>query len=400
MRANGERDLRLDTLRGVMLVMITSMHLGLVTNLLLARPLGPVDPAGGFMLLSGLVAGLVQARIARQRPAVLASKTVRRAARLYRWHAVVVTAVLVTAALVPEVRSLHPWDSLVDEPLPVVLARYLSLHTMTSNFVILPLFIGFTLVTPLLLRMLVHGRAALVVAGSVGFWGLAQLGVSLGGTIAWLTGGLVTPPPAGFDFFAWQLPYVIGLVAGFQAAEGRGVRGDSRLLLGASLVLIAVLTVGDQTLRHPQVLGVLPAGLRAAVLAALAPLQIEGLVAKVHLGPVYLVELLAVAYALTWLGRRRPAWLESRPLAVLGRYSLEVFSFHLVLWFTLRPLAPALHEVPLLASFTFALLSLSVLWVPVALLTAGPRVAGARAPARPASAARDLGLRPVRATSD
>ena len=81
------RDLRLDTLRGLMLVAIAVNHLNTELRVFTDYPFGFVSTAEGFVFLSGLVAGLVYARRSATRSqAELRQKARHRAGEIYFSH--------------------------------------------------------------------------------------------------------------------------------------------------------------------------------------------------------------------------------------------------------------------------------------------------------------------------
>ena len=88
------RDPRLDTLRGLMLVMITINHLGSPLSLYTYQPFGFYSAAEGFVFLSGVVAGLVYAHYAQFGKGSLWKKAFIRARDIYVVHILLVTLLL------------------------------------------------------------------------------------------------------------------------------------------------------------------------------------------------------------------------------------------------------------------------------------------------------------------
>src|SRR5581483_9648163 len=68
------RDIRIDSLRGLMLAEITLVHLHCPIALILYECFGRVSPAAGFVFLSGLVAGAVYSRTAEQGTAAITDR--------------------------------------------------------------------------------------------------------------------------------------------------------------------------------------------------------------------------------------------------------------------------------------------------------------------------------------
>ncbi len=81
------RDLRFDSLRGLMLVCMTVNHLPSSLRAFTDESLGIFSSAEGFVFLSGMLAGLVYTRrLRRDGPGGLHQAVVQRATRIYAWH--------------------------------------------------------------------------------------------------------------------------------------------------------------------------------------------------------------------------------------------------------------------------------------------------------------------------
>ena len=83
----GGRDLRFDSLRGLMLVTMTINHLPSSLRLFTDESMGIFSAAEGFVFISGLLAGIVYTRrLRRDGPEGLRQASVHRAGMIYGWQ--------------------------------------------------------------------------------------------------------------------------------------------------------------------------------------------------------------------------------------------------------------------------------------------------------------------------
>lgn len=337
----------LDGLRGYFLIFMLLHHLPLPLANMLGHwghaGLGYVQDAQGFVFLSGLVVGVLGTRrMLAGRGEAFAAWTRHRAATLV-WRSWLLLVVFYGVALA--VPSSPVWwggwlEGVWDHPGGVVPAALLLLH-QPALLDILPQYVPYLLATPALLALVARGHGMAVAACSAGLWGLVQLGwhvplaaglqglldVALPG--AWLRGH--------FNPLAWQLLYVAGLCLGHALAKGRldlgrwvPARGGALPAALALLALFALYRAGWAT-------GALPE-LPAARFVAYAD--------RTELGPLLVLNFMALAYATAWLLLRGPqataapvrllaraarALLRWPPLARLGRHSLDAYVLHVAL---------------------------------------------------------------------
>ena len=311
-KAAPTRDMRLDAIRGLLLISMTAVHVPTLVSHFLDEPLGFMSDAEGFIFLSACLAGMAYGRTYRQRdwPA-MSGRVWHRARQIYFIHmAVLLPVVLIAWAFAWKMTPLanhfhdflvHPWGSLALIPL--------LLH-QPPLFDILPLYIILMGATPFLLAIARRRGWGIVLAVSAGGWVAAQFKLDMhfiGNLSGWL------PLRWGsFNLLAWQLVWVAGLA------------------------------IGESALTRP----VLPGKWRFGLAAVSAPIVFAGLLARhgfftIHpdwflwmdkwtLGPLRLLNFAGwVVFLLAWNPRVSAGLLA--PVALLGRHSLAVFSFHLPL---------------------------------------------------------------------
>ncbi len=306
------RDVRLDAVRGLLLVLMAAVHVPTPVSHFVQEPFGFMSEAEGFIFLSACLAGLAYGRTYWQAGWPAMSRRVwRRTGKIYLIHlAVLLPIVLLAWTLAGWLTPLanhfhdflvHPWGALALLPL--------LLH-QPPLFDILPLYVIQLGATPWRLARARRRGWGIVLACAALGWLSVQLNL----------GAHLTSDPArwlplrwgAFNFPAWQLVWVSGLA------------------------------FGETALRRPLLAG----RWRAVVLAVAAPVVLAGLLArhgfwsfnpgwflwmdKWTLGPLRLLNFAAwVGLLLAWNPR-----LPARPLAPLalrGRHSLAVFAFHLPL---------------------------------------------------------------------
>ena len=219
--SGGTRDRELDFLRGVAIVFVVVNHITLPSayRLVTVERIGPVTGAEIFVLLSGVVLGLVYRRRVERGWRVAIQALYRRAAKLYVASVAVVASVYVLG-LLPGIdvgavssyvdeRTGREYDLYPGQGLELV-ANVLTLEAGPAQFNVMGLYVVMLLVAPLLLWLLVRRHTLLLLALSWATYGLFKLFPA-------------TPLPAqsenAFPFLIWQLLVVHGVVVGFHRAR-------------------------------------------------------------------------------------------------------------------------------------------------------------------------------------
>jgi hypothetical protein len=303
------RDIRIDTLRGLFLVLMMVDHLPVHPLLCFTQQsVGFVSAAEGFVFVSGVVSAWVYGRIlVKQGKAVLRRRAWCRARDIYFTHLSLYTLALVGGWCgAKQIANQFPnfWQgwwhgaALVYQP---------------PLFGILPMYALFLFVTPWLLGEMAKGKAVLVWAASISLWLAAQWGIgSRSLNPRWLQLGT-------FNILAWQLLFVAGAYLGYRKVEGRrSIIPHSRALFVFSVVLAALFFL----VRHQNIFFKnIPFGNLEIALGAW----------KASNHPLRLVNFAALAYCFWYL----PRWVDEkvegltvfRLFRYLGGHSLQVFGW-------------------------------------------------------------------------
>lgn len=322
------RDVRLDVLRGLALLIIFIDHIpGVIFAGMTPQAFGYADAAEAFVLIAGLSAYQAYSRKFDEVGAVRASLPIfNRVWQLYVTHLALVVLVIGIASYAarrfgdPNYLESLALDVFVADP---GLAVYgVVTLTFLPNFLdILPLYVVLLAGLPLaLLALRLHWSVPL--AASFALYLAAQFtGFNLPNMQAsrvWF-----------FNPFAWQFIFVLGVVIAHLSAAGK------LEWLWARHRLVASITAAAGAYALFSMFSVAPWRQMPAfanlILIDPADLPVAD---KTNLSALRLVDALAKAWLLAVLIPRSAAWLESAParlLANAGRQSLPVFVLGLVL---------------------------------------------------------------------
>lgn len=321
--ASPSRDLRIDVIRGLILLIIFVNHMpGNIVSSAMPHNFGFSDAADIFVLLAGISAAFAYGRLIDQRGLLVGSlKVGARIWTLYIAHLalfVLVCGIIATAivrtqnSLYMEAINVQPFFS--DTPAAIVNALVLTYQPYYLD--ILPLYIVLLALFPLIYVAARTSPLPTLLLSLAVWQGAAHLGLNLPNH----------PGEAGWFFnpFAWQVVFVLGVVLGRLALVG------ARLprLLALDLLAIAVVVFAAAV------------KLSSGNLLAGVPLLgewIDGLqigIDKTNLAAARVMHLLALVWLVLRYLSPDAALLRSRTgrgLAVIGRHSLEVFCAGIVL---------------------------------------------------------------------
>jgi hypothetical protein len=321
----------LDSMRGILLVLMALTHMPMDLTRFANQPLGFVSAAEGFVFLSAFLVGSIYTPLALQRGMdYVRTRIWKRTRRLYGYHlGLLLFAFTVVAGIACFGRSqaLHNFlGPLFHSPVWASIGAPLLLY-QPPLMDILPMYIVFLGLTPLLLQLAVRRGWRLPLVVSALMWIAAQLQVGRGLYELLAGGGYPLPRDAwsSFDWFAWQLIWIVGLWLGSRAGRPAPIASES-------------LTSPSRGLQRGST-WVLIAGVCAAAVLLCARHHIGGLVAwldlnqpltnKWHLGPLRLANFALLSFLAHRLLLPLLHSVRIGALELLGRSSLQVFTAHI-----------------------------------------------------------------------
>lgn len=380
----GKRDRRVDFLRGVAIVFVVVDHLGIGTlyQAMSHESLGVLSGAELFVLLSGVVLGVVSRPRIEQGLFEAVDRSWARARKLYLW-ALIVPLVVYALSWLPALNT-QVVTTFVDEGTgaagegaagtiyslfgglerlfaypadPSVVPQLLGLRYGPWQFNILGLYVVLLLVSPFLLGALKGHHTVAVIAGSLTLYAIGQV-----------THPHILPSQSedGFPVLVWQVLFVLGLVGGYHRTEViawfKTIPG--RVTLGACLILALALGVfawgntyvaNDYDVR----IALLPDDLYREIYSAWFQ--------RTYLEPGRLLNVLVwtvSAYAVLSAFWRPLDRVMGWFLIPLGQATLYVFIVHVFLIIAVANI-PALHENRLWTNTLGATVALVVTWTMV-----------------------------------
>lgn len=302
----GGRDLRFDTLRGLLLVCMTVNHLPTEIRTVTDQSLGVFSAAEGFVFISGLMAGWVYTRKYRNLgPSGAWAAAIGRSKTIYLWHILSFVSSLLVVRLVGQLMGFCSTNTprlFYDHPL-AALGLGLGLLYQPGLLDLLPMYCAFVLLIPVVVGAIETGWRWLVLLLSAAVWLAVQGAPPMAGAPL----GMVNT--GTFNLFAWQLLFVWGIAIGHARASNvdQVARPSPWVVCGA----LAVVAYG--------------LGIRHASWQSLWPDAVYGVfLNKPALGLYRLADFASVAYLVAILGERFPRALVARPLELLGRNSIVV----------------------------------------------------------------------------
>lgn len=331
-----------------MMIIHANMLLRAVAGKLNHHYFGWVEDAQGFVFISGMVVALVYGRIKMRQGDEAMGGAIRKRMRTIYSHQAGLILILLAVALFTQAAFGFTSPSLqiyTREPVGFALASLL-LVTGSNHMGILPMYIIFMSVMPLVLRLMHRGYLMSLLTVSVLLWLAAQSGLGeylvAQAEAALAAKGVTIPLGIYFNPLGWQVLFFSGAFFGYLMSVGRLDLSmfDRRDAFFAFLIgLVGFLALGVYD--------------RLAFGALLPPDVIAAIMAPVNRGNLsilYVVTFALDLFLVVWLVRagrecgvrmaeiasRFVTWFFTRPaLVFLGQHSLHVFSAHILVFYAL-----------------------------------------------------------------
>jgi hypothetical protein len=338
------RDKRLDSLRGLFLLIMTIDHFGAPLRKITHEAFGYISAAEGFVFLSGYFFALIHTKYIKT-PKILIHQSMTRAWLVYKYYFITIIILFLLYLNIPAYHEawkgwLFPNQS---NPYYFTLYEMLLLH-QPKYMDILPLYIIFILFSPFVLIQINKGNFIFIFITTIGIWTIGQFFNFMEEIIRLLQLGT---NPGYFNIFAWQLIWIIGIYFGYAKALNIKIRLPKN---GTFFYIVVISTTVFLLYRHE----ILEFGYHF----------ILSLIEKDDLEVLRLLNFLLMVY-LVWviLGKIPPSkgipWLQ-----FIGCYSIQVFSFHIFLIYLLKPIWLQVDKTDYVISITFVSLVVASLSIP------------------------------------
>ncbi len=319
-----ERRPELDALRGLFLVWMTLTHLPTRFSDFVNDTFGYVSSAEGFVFISALLVGRIyMRRLVEDRTGVRAQLW-KRSLRIYGYHLLMLVVAFTVAGtfavLTHRAAIYNLLNFYIAHPFVAAVGSVLLLYC-PPLLDILPMYIIFLFLTPLLLSAAARVGWKKLLAASGLVWIMAQFGLR---DIAHNFVVHITHLPiplqemGAFNLFAWQAVWIAGLWVGAKSAMGE--------VPFRRIPKWAVIVSGGVCIFF---IGVRYGWVGPHLVQQAFGLQLD----KWQIGPMRMLNLIAFTIVGYWA--RKYVWLlvSREPLLTLGKASLHVFCTHVIFVF-------------------------------------------------------------------
>jgi hypothetical protein len=290
--------------------------------------------AEGFVFVSAFLVGRLYIREFLEDAMGVHAKLWKRSLKIYGYHIVMLTLLFtVAAAYAAHTHRAAIYNLLnfyIDHPLVAIVGSALLIYC-PPLLDILPMYIIFLFLTPLILSAAVRfgWRRLLLVSGAFWFWAQFGLRDIVHNAIVHVTHLRIPLQESGaFNLFAWQMIWIVGLWLGARSATHEATFSRipgwvAGLSCAACLFFI---------------------GIRWGWLGPHLTQQALGIkLDKWHIGPLRVLNLVTFSTVAYWLRNHLLRWLAVEPFVTLGKASLRVFCAHV--FFVFIGLSLLTHDV-------------------------------------------------------
>lgn len=320
-----KRDNSLDVLRGILLVMITINHIGGPLCTFTFQPMSFVSAAEGFVFLSGYILCLVYGKRLIRGQTVTLSTICKRSLKIYWYHLTVLFILLIPYFL--NTPFLKQWQfnelaTFIEKPREAVLAYSLLLF-QPEHLDILPMYILFIPIGFLALKAFIKQKTSTILSVSFLIWFVSQfqfVNTRFENPFN-LTSGFFNP-------FSWQILFIAGCYFGYSRSIGKEIIPKSGRILFPTLITFFTLAF----IRYYK-------GEDITIFKLILDHS-----TKPNLQFFRLLNVFVIAYIIDYAIRFK-YFPQIKSLAFLGRHSLQVFVFQVLLVYFYEPFRPEVFNL-------------------------------------------------------
>lgn len=364
-----QREISLDTLRGLALVLLAINHLNSHLVIIAYQPIGFISGLELLVFLSGLVTGIIYNPASLQkRQMSMWQRALYRAKDIYLMHvAVVILLILGSLPFQDFLSQYFPWNTFLYHDAWTRLALSASLVNQPAILGVLPMYIIFMFLIPFVMQQLEKGRVWLVLLLSGSVWMTTQLGVSIDGLLSLVLPDSVPVHTAAFDILSWQFLFIMGICIGFwrrtHQQESCIPPRNSLLLICLGLAsLFFIIYHGHRVVEHEKLGHYVPQLFTHIDQWITQLIDWDLWTERRNLAPLRLLNFIVVAYVVAKINIRFPHLFDWSWLAWLGQHALQVYAFHQLVVFAVAPLQ--IHKMSFLADTLITIVLLATLSIP------------------------------------
>jgi hypothetical protein len=287
---------------------------------------GWVTAAEGFVFLSGLTAGIIYSRkMLEKGESFVAEAVKKRAWLIYRNHILILGFALLIVLCGHSVNSywLAHYNLFVEKPgLSILLGSILLYQPIYLD--ILPMYAVYILFVPIIIKCFNKGLTARLFLLSFLLYLLSFVNQLYGFTSAVLR--MEDINTGCFNLLSWQFIFMIGLLLGHYHCQGKSkqLQSSKTLLLLSIFICLSIFLAKNLHLNLE---------------------SYDYLTSKGNLGPVRLLNCMALIFIVTYIASKKSGYFSSKAFCYLGRHSLDVYSLHIVLIIVFKPLIEHLNKI-------------------------------------------------------
>jgi hypothetical protein len=319
-----ERRPELDALRGLFLVWMTVTHLPTRYSDFVNQPLGFISSAEGFVFISALLIGRLYIGDVLRDPGRARVKLWRRSLKIYGYHLIMLALAFTVIAQI----AIHTHKAALMNLLSfyfahpfVAMAGSVLLIYCPPLLDILPMYVTFLALTPIVLTVAVKFGWKWILLASCSVWLLAQFGLR-DVVHNWIVHATHLPIPlqesGAFNLFAWQMVWTAGMWLGARSAVAAVPLDKVPGWLAGVSAAVCVFFIG----------------VRFTWFGPHLTTQAFGVhVDKWQIGWLRVINLVAFTLVAYWARKYVLKVIAIEPFLTLGKASLRVFCAHIVFVF-------------------------------------------------------------------
>lgn len=364
-----QREISLDTLRGLALVLLAINHLNSHLVIIAYQPIGFISGLELLVFVSGLVTGIIYNPISLQkRQMSMWQRAIYRAKDIYLMHIAVVILLVVAALPFRDFLSHYfPWTTLLSHDTWTRIALSASLLNQPAFLGVLPMYFVFMFMIPFVIQQLEKGRIQLVILLSGSVWLITQFGISLDGLLTHIVPESIPVHTAAFDILSWQFLFIMGVCIGFWR---RTHQKESCIPPRTSLFLVCLgltglfflIYHGHRIVEHEKLGHYVPQLLINIDQWINTIIDWDQWTERRNLAPLRLLNFIVAAYIIAKINIRFPQLFNWSWFAWLGQHALQVYAFHQIVVFAVAPLQ--IHKMGFITDSLITLALLSTLSIP------------------------------------